>query len=384
MKTESKQPEKKSTGKAVVKTDEKGSADKKADLKKDIASNKAETTEADSKIKKNSRPTAAKQKQRVSKLAVLAFFLVLLVGGAAGYEFYLLQLQAKQDLNLSQSQKALQSRINNLEQELQHTRQSLTAENNDLKTTMNTVSEKLGRTTTAWRLAEVEYLLTVANHRLNLVQDRPTAIAVFETADERLLAIGDPGLLSVRKAIANELNLLRSISEPDLTGMALSLSSLANEVEKMPLIFKERVDLATGDKQKAKPESWREIPAAMWEEIKGLVVIRRHTQPTEPLLPPTEAWFLHQNLRLKLEQAQLALLRRDTALFRKNLEEANVWIQTFFDGDSAAVNNATTTLDSLAKVELKLDIPDVSGSLRELRRMLTQRGVALHKKNDQQ
>jgi uroporphyrin-3 C-methyltransferase len=164
--------------------------------------------------------------------------------------------------------------------------------------------------------------------------------------------------------------------------MALSLSTLASDVEKLPLIFKERVDLALGDKQKSKPESWRELPEAIWEEIKGLVVVRRHQQPTEPLLPPAEAWFLQQNLRLKLEEAQLALLRRETSLFRSKLEEARVWIVTFFDNDSPAVNNATSTLKSLAQVELKINIPDVSGSLRELRRLLTQHGVGLDKKTE--
>lgn len=374
MNTKANKSEKKTTDKAVEKDD---------NTQKEIAENKPESVKEESKAKKKTRPVSGKQKYPISKLALLTFLLVLTVGGATGYEFYLIQNQAKYSSDLSQSQNTLQSRISRLEQELQSTSQSLTVENNALKASMDAVSEKLGRTTNAWRLAEVEYLLTVANHRINLVQDRSTAIAVFETADQRLVAIGDPGLLSVRKAIASELNLLRSISEPDLTGMALSLSSLANEVENMPLIFKERVDQATGEKQKARPENWREIPAAMWEEIKGLVVIRRHQQPTEPLLPPTEAWFLHQNLRLKLEQAQLALLRRETTLFRKNLEEANVWIQTFFDNDSAVVNNTTQTLDSLAKVELKLDIPDVSGSLRELRRLLLQRGVALNKESEQ-
>ncbi|WP_455216940.1 uroporphyrinogen-III C-methyltransferase [Kaarinaea lacus] len=387
MNTESNPPDAESTGQVPAEKSaaKKDSDDNKQADGKDIAVKKADQKKADDKkesaSKKNSTPATTKQKQPVSRIAVLAFLLTLLIGSAAGYEFYLLQLQAKQDSNLVKSQKALQSRINRLEQELQLAHQSLQNENIALKATMDTVSAQLGRTTIAWRLAEVEYLLTVANHRLNLVQDRTTAIAIFETADERLLAIGDPGLLDVRKAIADELNLLRGISEPDLTGMALTLASLAKEVEKMPLIFKERVDLATGNKQRAKPESWREIPAAMWEEIKGLVVIRRHEQPTEPLLSPDEAWFLHQNLRLKMEQAQLALLRRDTSLFRKNLEEANVWIQTFFDADSPVVSNARTTLDSLAGVELKLNLPDVSGSLRVLRRLISQRGVSL--KNNQ-
>lgn len=331
--------------------------------------------ESRKETKKKSSTRVKKEKKPVSKIAVFAFFLVLLVGSAAGYEYYLLQIQINQSSKLSRAQTISQTRIDKLEQQLQATRQSLETENNTLKAKMDVVSEKLGRTTTAWRLAEVEYLLTVANHRLNLVHDRKTAITIFETADERLVAIGDPGLMSVRKTIAGELTSLRSISEPDITGMALSLSSLAKDIEKLPLIFKERVDLALGDKQKSKPESWRELPEAIWEEIKGLVVIRRHEQPTEPLLPPAEAWFLQQNLRLKLEEAQLALLRRETSLFRNKLQEARIWIETFFDNDSAAVKNAASTLKSLDQVELEVKLPDVSGSLRELRRLLTQRGV---------
>lgn len=377
MNTESKNTNNKSTKKSVVK---KGSGDKKEIVKKTEANTSG-------KEEKKFQTSVKKQRKPLSKIAVLALLLTLIVGGVASYEYYLLQIQGKElqtqtnkSFEFSQSQNELKVRFGKLEQDLQNTREALTAENNALKASMDAVLAKLGRTTSAWRLAEVEYLLTVANHRLNLVQDRTTAIAVFETADERLLAIGDPGLLNVRKAIADELNMLRGISEPDITGMALRLSSLANEIEKLPLIYKERVDLATGKTQIPKPESWSEVPAAMWKEIKNLVVIRRHQQPTEPLIPPAEAWFLHQNLRLKLEQAQLALLRRDTALFRENLEEARTWIQTFFDEDSAAVKSAITTLDTQAKVELKLDIPDVSGSLRELRRLLTQRGVTLENK----
>lgn len=377
MNTESKNTNNKSTKKSVVK---KGSGDKKEIVKKTEANTSG-------KEEKKFQTSVKKQRKPLSKIAVLALLLTLIVGGVASYEYYLLQIQGKElqtqtnkSFEFLQSQNELKVRFGKLEQDLQNTREALTAENNALKASMDAVLAKLGRTTSAWRLAEVEYLLTVANHRLNLVQDRTTAIAVFETADERLLAIGDPGLLNVRKAIADELNMLRGISEPDITGMALRLSSLANEIEKLPLIYKERVDLATGKTQIPKPESWREVPAAMWKEIKNLVVIRRHQQPTEPLIPPVEAWFLHQNLRLKLEQAQLALLRRDTALFRENLEEARTWIQTFFDEDSAAVKSAITTLDTQAKVELKLDIPDVSGSLRELRRLLTQRGVTLENK----
>jgi len=116
--------------------------------------------------------------------------------------------------------------------------------------------------------------------------------------------------------------------------------------------------------------NWEELPQAVWEDIKSLVRVRRHQQPIEPLLPPKEAWFLQQNLRLKLEQARLSLLRRDTRQFRQYVGEANSWIESFFDADSPAVRNASVTLRALIRVKLQPRTPDVSGSLRLLRERL--------------
>jgi uroporphyrin-3 C-methyltransferase len=344
------------------------------------------------KNKSTSKPKA--ERPPFSKTALLGLVIALAASGAAGYEFYLLRLQAKQNASFQQAQNSASTRINGLEQELQATRQAMAGEvaarekveneQSALKTVMDSISARLGRTSTAWRLAEVEYLLTVANHRLTLAQDRNTAIAIFVSADERIKAIGDPRLVKIRKEIADELNALRSVSEPDLDGMALNLGSLAENVDKLPLIHKERVDAALDKIGKKAPENWRDIPAAVWKDIKSLVVVRRHQQPTEPLLPPKESWFLYQNLRLKIEQARLALMRQDTPLFRQYLEEASGWIKMFFDEESTAVKNTQNTLSSLTKVELKPAMPDVSGSLRDLRQLLANNNIVLGKKADKQ
>lgn len=363
------------------------------EVKESASSPRAEAGKKES-VKTRTTPKTKPERPPISKIALLGLVIALVASAAAGYEFYLLQLQAKQNTLFQKSQDDALTRINGLDEELQASRQAqaieasarekLEIEQNALKTVMDSVSARLGRTTTAWRLAEIEYLLTVANHRLTLAQDRKTAIAIFESADKRIKVIGDPRLVTIRKEIADELNALRSVAEPDLDGMALSLGSLAENVDKLPLIHKEQVDAALDQIGKKAPENWRDIPAAVWNDIKSLVVVRRHQQPTEPLLPPKESWFLYQNLRLKLEQARLALLRQDTQLFRQYLEEASGWIKMFFDEDSPAVTNTLDTLSSAAKVDLRPAMPDVSGSLRDLRRLLANNGVVLGKKSDDQ
>jgi uroporphyrin-3 C-methyltransferase len=328
--------------------------------------------------KKTKKGKPRKEKQSISKIALLSLLVAVFASVGMGYEYVVLQEQQQLTARILSSQNRLEQDIKNTSQALdRESRARKNSENEFLsfKTSIEAVATKLGRTSNEWRMAEVEYLLTIANHRLTLARDRLTAMTIFENADQKIKQLGDPALLKIRKLIKEELLLLNAVKEPDLAGMALSLGSLAAKVEDLPLVDKERVAVATGQIKDQAPQNWQEIPAAVWKDIKSLVVVRRHQQPTEPLLPPAESWFLVQNLRLKLEQARLALLRGDTNLFRQNLNEANSWMSTYFNEESPGVINALKQTSNLAKVELRPAIPDVSGSLRQLRSLLVERGV---------
>src|SRR5258706_4113730 len=43
----------------------------------------------------------------------------------------------------------------------------------------------------------------------------------------------------------------------------------------------------------------------VWKEIRQLVVVRKVEAPEPPLLPPQQAWFLRENLKLRLLNARL-------------------------------------------------------------------------------
>jgi uroporphyrin-3 C-methyltransferase len=350
-------------------------------------SSPAEKTETKVHKKKKVKNKTKKESQPISKMALLALLVSVLIGGSMAYQDFVLQEQQHFSTKLLNSLLDSQDR---LKQVLKNTRQALATESKARKKTeaeflsfkiaMEALATKLGRTSNEWRLAEIEYLLTIANHRIALANDLVTAVTIFETADQRIKLLSDPALLKIRKSIKDELLSLRAVQQPDLAGMALSLGSLASEVENLPLIDKERVSAATGEIKDQGPESWRDIPAAVWKDIKSLVVVRRHQKATEPLLPPSESWFLYQNLRLKLEQARLSLLRRDTGLFHQNLKEADAWIKTFFNEESSSVVSVLKQISILVEIELQPASPDVSGSLLQLRSLLAERGVKIGRK----
>jgi len=330
------------------------------------------------KAKPAKKKTSVKKKP--SHIAFMAIMFALSAVSLAAYNFWMLNKQQVLNKELGETQQDLQSRIIQLGQQLQaeksalqkevRARESAQAEHQALSTAMQNVSEKLGRSTVAWRMAEVEYLLTVANHRLTLARDRETAISIFETADERIKAIGDPSLLKVRKAIADELLALRAIPKVDISGLAFRVGSLVKSVEQLPLLDKKRIAVALKTKSDKKPENWEQLPLAVWNDLKSLVQVRRHQQPTEPLLPPDETRHLYQNLRLKLEQARLSVLRRDTALFHQHITEAKNWLKHYFETESADVVSAVASLDKMLTIELQPAIPNVNQSLRILREVM--------------
>ena len=342
-------------------------------------------TEAKMDSKPEKKGTLKKNRQPF----IISFLLVIAVSASvlAVYDFWLLQQQSSANIAANAEVEAhfsaVESRLQQFEQNVENTKEQLSSEIDARKqlqleqqaaiNAVQSISEKLGRSTEAWRMAEVEYLLTVANHRLTLAQDRQTAISVFETADSRLQTIADPALLKVRKKIASEVAALRAVPNVDIPGIAVQLGSMAEAVEQLPLVDKKRVQVATEKSQSKNELEWREIPEAVWNDVKSLVVVRRHQKVIEPLLPPKEAWFLYQNLELKLEQAKLFALQKNSVLFAQTLSDVSQWLTDYFDVESAAVISMQESIAKLKKIDLQPAIPDVSGSLRELRAVMNNR-----------
>ena len=86
-----------------------------------------------------------------------------------------------------------------------------------------------------WALAEIEYLLIVATHRLQLERNVPLALAAMQAADDRLKNNNDPGLLSVRQQLTSDMNALKAVEAVDIAGLVLFLSDLVDRVSDLPL-----------------------------------------------------------------------------------------------------------------------------------------------------
>lgn len=332
----------------------------------------SETTQPDTQ-NSNSRPSNT---WGVAAL-IIAVIALLLAAGVAGLGHYRAQQLDQQIAALPPAIERNAGRITGAEQNTGQLAQALqqqkaVAESQDraLEEALGALRKQLGRDQSGWVLAEAEYLLLVANHRLQLERDVTTALAALTLADGRLRETGDPALIGIREKIANETAALKTLSRPDITGLALSLMGLADQVDRLPLqntylpVAASREALEAGARQ---VEDWRQLAGAVWGDLKGLVTVRHREETVRPMLAPEHQYFLRQNLRLQLESARLALLRADQQQLNEALQTARDWIPKYFDERAAPTQGMLGELERIGGIEIRPALPDVSGSLKALR-----------------
>lgn len=216
-------------------------------------------------------------------------------------------------------------------------------------------------------LAEAEYYMQIANAQLQLANNPHLASLALAMADERVVQLADPGLIDVRRAIADEVAALAVMEKPDIAGATLTLASLSRVVESLPIrrapAAEDAAPQESEEEQSGFGRAWSSVKSAM----SGLVKVTPPNEAQLELLTPDAEYFLRINIALQLQAARLALLRGEQAVFEQSLDDTDALLRQFFDADSTQVAGALATLDEIRGSMLAITPPDISGSLELLR-----------------
>jgi uroporphyrin-3 C-methyltransferase len=282
------------------------------------------------------------------------------------------RISALQDTQVDQAQQ-FQRRLDELAAGLV-SQTALTPEDLDaallgLRTEMLTL---LGTSSQDWLFAEVEYLLRLANQRILMERDAQGALALLQAADDVVRDAQGIAAFDLRAAISDDLGRLAAVEALDVDGLYLRLMTLIRHVETLPQRSMKYAgsDDATPAAQVVDASAMQRVTMLL-QDVGGrlgqLVDYRASGVIITPILPPREEYYLRQNLVLQLQMAQMALLRGDQAIYAGALAEAQGWVPTYFDVESARTRAMIATLDSLSKTDIDRQFPDISGSLRVAR-----------------
>lgn len=219
----------------------------------------------------------------------------------------------------------------------------------------------------SWLLAEAQYLLRLANQRLIMTGDTVSAEALLRSADNILREMDDPDLHALRAAVASDLAALRAVPRLDIQGLYLRLDALIRQTDALVMFrLPERPERETVEPA----EDWKTRLVQGYElaikKLQEYVVVSRRDAPVETLMDPQYEGLVRQNMRMLLEQAQVAMLSGNELLFRQSLERAEGWVTQFFKSDEQAAMSMAQELRLIRDERVSVDLPDLNGSLAAL------------------
>ncbi|TMS56773.1 fused uroporphyrinogen-III synthase HemD/membrane protein HemX [Imbroritus primus] len=296
-----------------------------------------------------------------------------------------------------ESAKTLQAKVGGLETQITEARQHQVA--------LEQLYQDFTRNRDDWELAEVEQLLNSASQQLQLTGNLQAALSAAQSADARLARADKPRYKALRRALARDIERMKDVPSTDIIGAAIKLDEAILQIDTLPLLSGETtlereprpthaakpaappagksagnqgVGPTAAQEAEAAAGSWRAhlAPvgawfAAVWADVRddvlGLIQVRRVEHTEAMLLSADQGWFLRENLKLRLLNARLALLARNDASFRGDLEIANKLLVKYFDSKSRRVASVQLLLKQAQASAVSVTLPTLAESMDALR-----------------
>ncbi|MCB4366506.1 uroporphyrinogen-III C-methyltransferase [Hydrogenophaga taeniospiralis] len=259
---------------------------------------------------------------------------------------------------------------------------------------------------------DLESALRLAQQQAQLTGTAQPLISALQAADQRIARAAQPRLNPVQRAIARDIDRIQKAPLADIPGLVLRLDELARQVDEWPVLNEvgPRARVAGAAKSaapkagKAAPEkpaapaasmagsdatatastealpssdgdapsqgwdrvslAWQSLWARIWADVtrsgRELVRVSRIDRPEAALMAPEQAFFLRENLKLKLLNARLGLLARHLTSSQADVKAVEAALARYFETTSPLVGGARSALAQLRKdlVDNELPRPD--------------------------
>lgn len=235
--------------------------------------------------------------------------------------------------------------------------------------------QDLSRNRDAWMLEEVDQMLSSASQQLQLTGNTQLALIALQNADARLATSQSAQAVTVRKALAQDIEKLKAAPSADLTGLAIKLDDAIAKIDALPLSGEAIVPHAAPKAAPADAASsvaadtprwkvwWHDFSAGLGEQLKGLVQVRRIDNADAMLASPDQGYFVRENVKLRLLTARLSLLSRNDTAMKADLHAAQASLGKYFDQASKDTQTVQDLLRQVDGASLTVAVPNLNTSL---------------------
>ena len=253
---------------------------------------------------------------------------------------------------------------------------------------------------------DIESALRLGFQQTQLTGSVQPLVSALQAADQRIARAAQPRLNPVQRAIQRDIERIRGAALTDVPTLVLRVDELARQVDDWPVQNDVGVKTASN---KARPaliaapgkaavrppaakaeapypaepsqpvqdtgwsrasQAWSSFWQRVWTDVtqsgRELVRVSRIDRPEAALLAPEQAFFLRENIKLRLLNARLGLLSRQLNAVEADLKSTEAALGRYFDTTAPQVMAAQKTLGQLRTELSTVELPRPDESLAAL------------------
>jgi len=258
------------------------------------------------------------------------------------------------------------------------------------RTQLEELMQSLTRSRDENLVVDIEASLRLAQQQSQLTLSPEPLLAALRSADQRLARASQPRLARVRAGITRDIDRIKAAAVTDVPSLLLRMDDLARGLEELPIanavgpavsvpadppvagqtaapVANRSAGAASAAAAAASaPAWWIRWLATVREEARALVRVSRIDQPDAALVAPEQAFFLRENLKLKILNARLSLLARQTDLARADLTQVSQALGRYFDPESRKTQAALSALQQMQAQLRNVALPRIDETLAVL------------------
>ncbi|NCN70116.1 MAG: hypothetical protein GW928_06930 [Rhodoferax sp.] len=235
---------------------------------------------------------------------------------------------------------------------------------------LDELMQSLSRSRDENLVVDIEAALRLAQQQAQLTGSVEPLLAALKSADQRITRAAQPRLGLLQRAIARDIDRVKSAAVSDTPNLLVKLDELVRQADE--LVVANAVAVARPAPKATKAAT---VAAGTWWqyglelvqiEARQLVRVSRINSPEAALLSPEQAFFLRENLKLKLLNARMGLLARQIQSVHADLQDADRLLKKYFD-TNARKTQATLALMQQVQSQMRtLQIPRLDDTLAVL------------------
>ena len=253
------------------------------------------------------------------------------------------------------------------------------------RTQLEELMQSLSRARDENLVTDIDAAIRVSLQQVAITGSAEPLVAALRSAEERLsrVSANQPRLDGVRRAIARDLDRVRSVGVVDMGALLIKLDECIRLIDELPLVAGSAAKPVAAAPAGGAPSAasapapalgaigrwWGEsvgLFEVIWNEVRSLVRVTRIDQPEAMLVAPDQAYLLRENMKLRLLNARLALLSRQTESAQGDLQNALSAMTRYFDANSRRTQVAVELLKQVASQARQTNLPRPDETLTAL------------------